>query len=196
MTHDKGELERLISRALDGELSPEERIQFDRLLIRDPDARQQYDECERIDAVAADALASAFAVPASPARTASGAAPRAGRDRLARGIWIVMAAAAACLALVLFRYPIDRGQEYVVTGQGARAPTQASPAAALPDQRVCPAVSADYRQRPAITDRTIDREWIGIRGSDGHVYWLRFDRTRTFTQSGSGCAIKLANEPL
>ena len=55
------QIERLIVRRLDGELTPDEQLELDRVLLKDPAARDLLEAYGRIDRDAGDALALALA---------------------------------------------------------------------------------------------------------------------------------------
>ncbi|MCB9850552.1 MAG: hypothetical protein H6817_07590 [Phycisphaerales bacterium] len=107
MTHVNEQLERLISRRLDGELTADEQLELDRELLRNPAARQMLEQYAAIDTLAAEVLrdcaarrqAPRLVVPApesQPAASRPAAHHRGGR-------WMLVGSAlAACLALVVF----------------------------------------------------------------------------------------------
>ena len=110
MNDDRDKLERLITRRLDGECTPQQRARLDELLARDPAAAELFDSYRRLDQQIGEALRSELAGP----RVRTGRAGISVRRT-------ACLAAAACLALLLWLAPEGR--------QPARpgaTPTQAS----------------------------------------------------------------------
>ncbi len=102
MTESNDHLERLISRKLDGELTPDESLELDKCLIRDPAARQCLEESERIDHLTSALLEEVCAVQDEVLLPA--ASHSVARRRM-RWFGAIPAAAAACVA-IFFLWPM------------------------------------------------------------------------------------------
>ena len=174
------DFECLISRHLDGALSEDEELQLNRTLIRDPDARRERDEYVRIDALASVALdrflgaGVEFDVETLPQRVDSGP-PRG----IHRGWWLgTGAVAAALLAMVLAQTPLAlRNPSQQVEGLGS-VPVQVVPSLNGHDDSL---MQNTATSAPKVR-REHGREWLGVMGEDGRVYWIEVDRTRTLRQ--------------
>ena len=91
-------IERLIVRRLDGEITPEERVELDRELQQNPAARAMLDAYAALDELAATVLRES-AERKSPRLVATAHSPRRPHT-VHPGRWMVLASAlAACLAL-------------------------------------------------------------------------------------------------
>lgn len=182
MSGSKKDIETLIVRQLDGELTEDEQLELNRELIRDPEARRMMDAYKRIDELAGTALEDAFGAP-EPAFDVS-ALPGRGvpivRRRYHRGWWLVPGAiAAALLAVVVARFPYETPSDRTVTD---RRPRQASPVVPV----VGPGAGSQSLIRNVGTNplgrrinRHTGREIIGVIGEDGNMYWIEVDRTQT-----------------
>ena len=196
--YDPEQFELLITRHLDGRLSAEEELEFQRLLIRAPEARRALEAYERLDAVAGEALREALPVaeptfdPVELVKARRGAA--AAHRHYHRAWWLLPTAAAACLLLAITtqtywqaEQPASPAVNHLVKGpEPSGQPFEALPAQAgsgrldsRPD--VMPAAA------PRRTLRHTDRQLIAIEGKDGQIYWLELDQTRTLRgQSARG----------
>jgi hypothetical protein len=183
MDHDSRDIDHLISRHLDGELSEGEELLLNRELIRDPDARRRLEEYERIDAMAAEALDRA--VPGRESSFDMGTLvtdrrPRR-KARYHRGWWLVPGAVAAALLAVM----VNRATLPGVGDQHAAGPAYEQPAS-VPVVTPGPTAPNDL-MRNVVADpvprrqikRDITRDYLGIVGEDGRIYWIEVDRTRT-----------------
>jgi hypothetical protein len=150
-------LERLINRHLDGELTDAEQVELDRLLLRDPEGREDLEAYRRIDAWSREALADALAV-GSNGQTATIHRDRAGRAHTIRLRWLswtVVAAAAVLAFAVLFppmtRTPPGPGPT-MHNGRGLVRPAGAMPVdfTLAPDQ-------IDFPARPASMGMSTER---------------------------------------
>lgn len=187
------DVERMIVRRLDGELSAEEELALNRALIRDPEARARAEEYGRIDELARASL-DAFASAAPVLRSVS-AGPRVTRAAVpgySRVWWLAPVAAAAALALM-------------VTFSGTKLDSSAPPSLAFrPDSPAAPLspmgreagyeaaglerVRAASHVAPA--RRNVDSETIGVLGEDGSIYWVEVDRTRTVRSPNSDGGVR------
>ena len=180
-------LESLITRALDGEMTSDDRLTLDRELIRRPELRGMKEISERIDAIAGPALRGLLDDAEAPRLTlpARPVSPRPARYH--RAWWLMPGAAAAVLAGLLWL---------------ARSPNNAPPIAR--DAHVAPTqhssgsfgdVGSPYStegfstpaafQQPRI-DRQLGRDVLGVLGRDGNIYLIETDHVRTVTQPGGG----------
>ena len=197
MTQPDEQIERLISRSLDGDLTADEQLELDRALIRSPQTRRCFEECRRSDGLAADALRTLFPVDSATPLSAPATVPSGDASRYRRGWWLVPAAAAATLAAILMLYP-DR-QPAAAPDRFAAVPSPTDNAVSvLPavDRRSQPPRQAWGTDGPRFADHRLDRDWIGVRGADGNIYWLEIDRTTTFERPGTRSAVRLANSDL
>lgn len=163
------QIERLISRILDDEATPEERREFDTAVRRDPRAGAMFDAARSLDREIGIALRSAMgrSVPLHKAR----------RWRIA--MRFVGVAAAACLALFAWREPSAPSRE-------GRQPQQAASwfgsSIAAPEDRFDP--RSRLFDTPIEQRRKIDSEWIVIPGdSPGEFLVISVDRVRTRASS-------------
>jgi hypothetical protein len=198
-------IERLIVRRLDGMLTRDEELELDRILIRSPEARQAYEEYRRIDDLASQSLASLFpeggkagigGVPPAP-RPAE--VPSRPSRRYHRVWWALTGLAAACLAALLYLNPADHGPAKPVARSGWSKAGPETPGGNVSGSRngftrTSPVVPVVYPG--GVTDRRVDRGWIGVRGEDGNIYWLEVTRTRTSTRPGSDPGFKLTKSDL
>ncbi len=174
-------IEKLIARHLDGALSEDEKLELNRALIRDPDARQTCDEYARIDALAVASLDQIlgddgvdFDAESLPERAAS--IPVRG---IHRGWWLgTGAVAAALLAMVLARASLAPRDGSTGMADVTPVPVQVFPGPNGPDNQIMRNVGTSA---PKIR-RHQGREWLGVMGEDGRVYWIEVDRTRTLRQ--------------
>lgn len=173
-------LERLISRHLDGELAPEDRIELDAALASRPEARALSDEYARNDLAAADALDHDFQCIAAPSRR-----PFDRRFRLAT--LAVSLAAAAAIALSVLPQWIGKGPGS--NGIEDRGPLAQLAGPANSEARDEP-VFVDYRDvdfTPQRRERTTWRNLIGIRDREnGVIYILETDLRSTRLSPVSG----------
>ncbi len=175
------DLERLIVRHLDSELTEEEELELNRELIRNPEARQLLDDYRRADDLAVVALNRV--IPdngeVEPGRLTAVATPRR-RAGYYRAWWVIPGAvAAAILALIIPNPSVgpDTNESVMVTDVRP-APlkdiTDSRPGGA---QEIMRNVST-YPAGPRIK-RNTGREVFGVVGDDGNIYWIQVDRIRT-----------------
>lgn len=176
------DIERLIVRQLDGELSEEEQLELNRELIRDPAARQLLEDYQGIDGLAGEALNWALAdralgfEPGTVVRAPQAARRRGG----ARGWWLLAGAVAAALLALVTPHPVLRP-----TGESLKPMVDRAPMASVPCvQNPSPAGNGQVPMRtvgaplPRVR-RDTGREIFGIVGENGGIYWIEVDRTRT-----------------
>ncbi len=184
--HDLNNIERLIVRKLDGELSPEQSLELDRELLRNPDARQLFEDYKKIDALATNALGEAydsitpqFEMNSLPLQ----ADTHFGSSKKRYGWLIVGAVAAAILALIIPVPSLQINQSnspQVVNKSNTTTPLPMGdmrPVMTQPSSQDGMMNYVDWRQ-PRI-QRDNGREIIGVRGDDGNLYWIEVNRVRT-----------------
>lgn len=173
-------IERLIVRRLDGELTEEEALELDRELLRCPEARELFDEYQRIDRVAAEALGAAIENDAGKAAPlAVVTAPR--RKGYSKLWWGLPAAVAATLALIVTLTPRPSAD-----WQMAETPRQPLVTQSLDTEsaRVQPRLpgrsgvqQAGYD--PGSLDRAVNQDLLYIIGDDGNIYVIDRQHVRT-----------------
>lgn len=192
-------IERLIVRKLDGELSEGEELVLNRELIRDPEARRLMEEYERVDGLAAAAMAEALggdSLSVDPA-VPQGQSRRPVARGHHRGWWLVPGTIAAALLAIM----VARVSQPSATDTGI---ARTDPPAAV--QRI-PEVGRGHPREGLQRDvrwpvgrekirRDTGRDIIGVVGDDGNIYWIEIDRIRTFKQPGTGWAKPIALEEL
>lgn len=169
MSPGSDELERLISRHLDGECTPAEAEYFRDLLANDRTVRARYHAARELDVVLRAAMRSALG---RPTRGTKAAGLQSGWVRTAA------LAAAAGLAAVVWLHPSPRSES------GARRTAEAgavsswfAPAPATPD--IVEPVPVSY-ERPALRVRGTERNWIIVPGRDaGRYLVIEVDHVRT-----------------
>lgn len=163
------ELERLISRHLDGECTPAEAEYLRDLLANDRVARARYHAARELDALARVAMRTALGRPAGVAGAA--------RFR-SRGLRGAALAAAAVLAALVWLHPpqgpVSSGDRSVAT---AAAPSWFAPAPATPD--IIESIPVSY-ERPALRVQGTQQNWIIVPGRDAGTYLvIEVEQVRT-----------------
>ena len=184
MSKTNQDIERLIVRQLDTELSEDEQLELNRELIRDPEAHQLLQDYQRIDSLAAAALGEALGkgdVGFDPAALLTDRAPRRVRH-LHRGWWLAIGAvAAALLALMIPQSvlePADQAAPAIVdSGASGLQPNVALDP--LSNRRQAPMRTVGTSS-PTRIRRDTGRDVVGVVGDDGNIYWIEIDRTRTY----------------
>ncbi len=173
MTEFDEHLERLMNRSLDGALSEDEELEFNRELIRNPRAQKVLSDYRSNDALAAAALENLVEGPpvAMDWNAGRSVQPMSRRRRLAP-LWMLVpgAIAAALLALVI-PYPS-------AVHRNVSDPRSPVVSATMPTSPIARQVMHPARNAPAI-HRDTGRDIIGVVGDDGNVYWIEVERTRT-----------------
>ncbi|MFQ5496250.1 MAG: anti-sigma factor family protein [Phycisphaerae bacterium] len=179
------DLDRLIGRHLDGELTDEQRLQLDREVIRDPDARRRLDDEQRIDALAASALNDLLGRRVT--ELDPNALPAQHRPlRRRRVSWTRMlvpgAVAAGLLGLAIARWPLTPSSVPVIADRGGPIPTihRGALKASRPEGGLFH--NAGHSRNVPSIKRHTGRELFGVIGDDGNIYWIGVDRTRTIRQ--------------
>ena len=155
-------VERLMSRCLDGELAAGEQSELDRILARNPAARNLFEEYRRNDLLASEALSADMTrtvarTPVSPRRTLSIAAAGA------------VLAAAAVVALSFL--PVFDPDGERLAGVPRSVPiAERSP---IPNSRLVEYGNVNHDPMRQLGD--VRRDFIGIRSSDPNVIYV-FDR--------------------
>lgn len=179
------DIERLITRRLDGALSAEEGIELDRALLRDPELHRVFETSARIDAIAGEALGAAVGGADEPgfdpmALTATSVQARDDRRPRYRRMWwwLPGAVAAAMIAVAVLRPNVQPAPSGLAKLDGG-APVAVPPPVAR--NRPTPGT---VRQASARSDtprirRDTARELFGMQGSDGRIYLFEVDHTWT-----------------
>jgi len=173
------QLERLICRCLDGDLSEDEQLELNRELIRNPQARQMLADYQSVDRTAAAALDLAFGK-----ELASEVQPQphkkvvthVGRRHAVR--WLIPGAIAAALLATVTPNPwrpmaITPVERIASVSNPASAPIVGANPISVPTRTVSMSSGA-----PAI-HRDTGRDIIGVLGDDGNLYWIEVEKTRT-----------------
>ncbi len=178
MTNTSDDMERLISRRLDGELTEDEDLELDREFIRNPKAHRLMEEFRKMNELAGAALSqvigdrvTALDTPSSPGRHET---KRRLRHRPWR--WLIPGAIAAALAaLVIPRPELGRVEPPVATTSEPLMSHQ--PLTAQPQ----PGPRGDLFRNVHLptTRRDAGRDIFGVVGDDGNIYWIEVDRVRT-----------------
>ena len=186
------QLERLINRSLDGDLSEDAQLELDRELIRNPAARALLDEYQGIDRGAAAALGQAFdAARLQPiVRVGSGALTpqRHGRRRHAVR-WLIPGAIAAALLATVIPYPSFEVPKPSTDRLVTAPPKPISPGL---NQGLVPVRTVSTGNGAPAVHRDRGRDIIGVLGDDGNLYWIEVEKTRTVTLP-HGNAARAAN---
>jgi len=172
-------IERLIVRQLDGEITEEELLVLSRELLRNPDAHRLWEAYRELDAVAGEVLGAALkgAVAFDPVALPVQATPR--RFYLFRRHWLMAAGAvaAAILALVIPKPAVspnpDRGQMATNVVQDHPAAVQEIPVVGQAGEGLMRNAGMPQIQR------NTGRDVFGVMDEKGNVYWIEVDRTRT-----------------
>ncbi len=188
-------LERQINRALDGELTEDERLELDRELLRRPQARQMMDRSAQLDALAGNTLRAVLADEPGPSLTLPRRSARAGYTR---AWWLLPGAVAAALLAVFLVYaPPTPNAPSLAERDNLAATTEQQPVGLVPQPAIPGIYSATpsagmvpVRYRPTWVDRAVDRGVYGVRGSDGNIYLIEVNHTRTREQPGTRARIR------
>ena len=200
MDREDKDIEILISRHLDGELSEEEELDLNRRLIRHPEARRLLEGYQRIDSLAAAALKHAVPdreAPFAPATLTTKGKPRR-KLRNHRVLWLLPGAIAAALLAVIVNQATLPGTS------GPRVAEQA-PAQPVPVQVVRPPLEGSNGLMRTVGTTPVPRRQIkrstardvyGILGEDGRIYWIEVDRTRTIKRPHAESKYRPVSEEL
>ena len=204
MTNTNDDMERLISRRLDGELTDDENLELDRELLRNPKAHRLMEELRQMNERAGAALSqvicdrvTAVDPSSSPGRNETTRHPRHGPWR-----WLIPGAIAAALAaLVIPRPELSRVDPPIVTtsapsvshqplaAQPHPLTAQPHPLTAQPQPLMAqpqPGQRGDLLRNVSLptTRRDAGRNIFGVVGDDGNIYWIEVDRVRTIRRPG------------
>ncbi len=179
-------LERLIVRQLDGELSMEEELELNRELVRNPEARQLMEEYAGVDELASEVLKASFSHEAAMVDVDSGVANHersaTWRGRAHRGWLMIPGAIAAAILAIVFQ-----PAETTFPGNTSTPVVQKSPVESMPSQ--VPSMRHPDNGMMRMVDwskprikRNAGRDVIGVIGDDGNIYFLEVDRTQTVRQ--------------
>ncbi len=164
MTDPREQLERLISRCLDGEASAEERRDLQRALRRNPSADALFEEYAALDREAGHAIRAAVAAP--------GIGPVLRRPSIWREAGLALA---ACVAMLVWLQPLERP-----SAGGAADASRASWFAPPPTTTDSWTDDARSVERLGVPMADTDREWIVVPGErPGEYLVIEVNRTRT-----------------
>ena len=193
------DIERLVVRQLDGELTENEQLELNRELIRNPEARRLMEEYTRIDGLAVAALDEALgddSLSFDPAALPSRGQPVTAR-RYHRGWWLVPGAiAAALLAIVVAQFPGASTSDQPMAGHRPVQPGQVMPVPYDGPPRKDIMQNTGFGPVGRTIRRNTGREVIGVIGDDGNIYWIEIDRIRTIKQPGPGSVVPVSLENL
>jgi len=203
MSHDREQLERLVGRALDGELTAEQRAELDRELLSNPAARELYDACSAIDALAADVIRESTSrrLPrlVCPAPAVQRKAPISRRSA-----WMLAGSAlAACLALVVFlKTPAAPRRDDPVVAENAGAVNTLP--ASQNHGNIRPRIGAPGEagvwqvvDQPAPQiDRTTDRNLLFLQDEQGNIYLLNVDLIREVESNRDERGLRFVKDPV
>ena len=188
MTRSDDHLERLINRKLDGELTRDESLELDKCLIRDPAARQNLEDSERIDRLTEALLDEVCAVRDEVLLPASG--QTVARRRM-RWFGAIPAAAAACVAL-FFMWPMFSTPSPSPRDVGVEDIAQMPANVELPalakdsDQPKPDALLASYSGRPAklrpLREQGTRLDYYGVLDPETQKLYLLEVKHQTSTQ--------------
>jgi anti-sigma factor RsiW len=172
------QLERLINRSLDGDLSEDGQLELNRELIRNPAARALLAEYQAMDRRAAAALGEAF----SAARSERIAVPGASSGHPARRPhavrWLIPGAIAAALLATVVPHPSFEAAVEKSVNPVTLLPERA---ALEMDHGLAPTRSVSTGSGAPAVHRNRGRDIIGVLGDDGNLYWIEVEATRTVT---------------
>ncbi|MEK6677378.1 MAG: hypothetical protein AABZ47_17215 [Planctomycetota bacterium] len=191
------QLERRIARHLDGELSTDEDLAFQRDILREENARGLLEDYRKIDDLVSLALTEVTTGrDLRPGTTLwnSAATSAARRKRsFSRAWWVIPGAIAAAMAWFMAGpLPTEQAPQnarIALTGRPGAPPNSMSLGGTLGevDGRLVRPVSTGRR-----TIRDIDRDLVGVLGDDGNIYWFEVNRTRTLRGADGDSNIRLA----
>ena len=169
--------EQLINRLLDSELSLNAEHELNRTLIREPEMMRLRDDCQKIDALAGQALETLRCGAEVDLGAVFGAAPiarRTVRMKAHRGWLMIPGAIAAALLAMVIPDSGYRGQTTapLVTDRSNVLPI--APVSMWNGSELARPVST----APKIRSQT-GRDVIGVVGDDGNLYWIEVEKKRT-----------------
>lgn len=172
--------EQLINRKLDGELTVDESLELDKLLIRSPQARALLEEYAAIDEQAAEVLQAVVAAPEARVTPENIASWGPARVRLWFSFGLVTAVAAAISLSVLLSLRAN------LISDGARLQ---SPSAAPLSQRMAVAGPADATDKmwridgPRRETLNVEKDVIGVWDRHSHsLYLIEADSTGSMVE--------------
>ncbi len=189
------DIEKLITRRLDGELDEDGQLEVNRALIRDPQARSLMEDCQRIDELAKQALRETLMtgeISFDP-ESLTTSVPKRRINRVPRSWWLIPGAIAAAVLALVIPYPSvapPPGPSTAVLNGGS-----VSPNPTIRDTRPSPwgTMRTVGTGSPQI-QRNTGREVFGVVGDDGNIYWIEVDRTRTLRRAGQHSTKPTINE--
>lgn len=189
-------IETLIVRSLDGEISDDDQLALNRELIRNPAAQRLMEEYRRVDELTATALGQALGndrLPLDPESLPSqDAMPSVRRPH--RGWWLVPGAvAAALLAVFVARMPVGSSDTRLVDNPPGRT-SKPIPIISRP-VRPSNGIMRNAAAKPQIK-RSAGKDVFGVMGDDGNIYWIEVHRIWTLKRARPGTVPGRRNEEL
>jgi anti-sigma factor RsiW len=199
-------IERLIVRGLDGEITPDEQLELDRELLRNPDARAMFDSYKAIDALSARVIEAC-----AGRRTATGPllmvphCDTVAHPRRRRRSWMIYAGAlAACLALAIVWQTPKAGSpnathSVVDNTSTARQPVTAAPGREIPKVGMPGSDVGVWQVNDTIAprvNRMTDRNLILVPGADGAYYLLTIDQVRELKETTRKNGMIFTRDPI
>ncbi len=192
------DLEALIVRHLDSELTEEQELELNRELIRNPEARQMLADYRKADELAVAALNQVIpgeeGLKTAPMPAVTSPPRRAGYYR---AWWIIPGAVAAAIMALMIPNPS------VLPKQDGPVQITNTPPSSYSGLREAQRGGAQDLMRNVGTypvgsriKRDTGREVFGVVGDDGSVYWIQVDRIRTLKRPGRHVAGWPANEAM
>lgn len=176
------QFDELISRSLDGALSEDEQLAFDREVLRDVEKRRELEAWQQADRIAGRVVCSE-----TPERDVSAEAldwirerPQRRRLVMHRGWFLVPGAIAAAL-LAVFVARMNESQQPTSVADNSRQPFvgQVTDTPVSPQDVGVFTVSETPKQK---LQRNLYRDVIAVPGEDGRIYWIETDWLRTMRQ--------------
>ena len=201
MSDVENNIERLIVRALDGEINEDDQLALNRELIRNPDARRLMEDYRRIDEMTASALGETLSNDPLPLDVATLPDQRETqhlRHGTHRAWWLAVGAvAAALLAAVSARFfvPTPQRQVFVDNTPLQREVPRIRPVERSYHPQDDVIRNASMNDRPRIK-RSAGRDAFGIMGDDGNIYWIEVDRVWTLKKARPGMVLGRSSEEL
>lgn len=194
MQNNRDNIELLINKALDAQISEASEHALNRSLIRDPEMMRLRDDYQKLDAMAGDALNSLRGGKAVDFDAVfSAATVRTPRRSMTphRGWLLIPGAIAAALLAVVIPDPTQMQSKTppVIVDQSSLFPTQGT--GPWSGERLARPVSTAPRiQRQTGTDV------IGVVGDDGNLYWIEVERKKTVRWPSGSAATPDPNDSM
>lgn len=177
MQKDLNNIELLINRGLDAEISPDIEHELNRTLIREPEMMRLREDYQRVDALAASALGtirSGAEIDLAAVFEAAPVAKRTARMGGRRGWLMIPGAIAAALLAMVIPDADYHGQSTTPLVSDGSDLFPVAPGSVWGGSELTRPVS----MAPRIRSQT-GRDVIGVVGDDGNLYWIEVEKKRT-----------------